>query len=725
MVDGAWSGEAWLRPLLVEYFGQEPVASLSADGTPLWQAAVDAGLVSDARLLELASERLRVSVADVRGASAQARSLLPERWARRFRVLPLRAADGVLDVATADPLNLDCERALAFATGRSIRFALASPSAIVRALDTTYRDEQPVARVDVQHLSADVETAPPAELLDDAASITRLVDDLLGDGIAARASDIHIEAEERGIVVRHRIDGMLRPVRTLPRSLAASLVSRLKIVCGLDIADRLRPQDGRARVAVNGVAVDLRVSTLPASHGEKVVIRVLDGRSAVLSLDGMGFLVDELSRIEQLLDAREGLILVTGPTGSGKTTTLYAALRRLQERGLNIVTVEDPIEYRLSGIVQVQVNERAGLTFASALRSIMRQDPDVLLIGEIRDRETAEIAIQASLTGHMVFSTLHTNDAASAVTRLVDIGVAPYKIATAVKGVLAQRLVRRLCGCGLGRVRRDHRLVAEPSRAVCAECAGDGYRGRLAIVEVLIGSPDFERAVAEGQGADRLAEAARRAGMRSLWESGLEHVRLGHTTDAELLRVAAPPSGARVDGRAATAYLPPGTNTGGAMRESGPPPIEVKVHTIDVYVIRPLPDGWRVLLLRRGAGTRCPTSWEAVHGRIEAGERPEHAAVREVREESGLSVSRLYNITVQPFYMQSAGVVTTAVVFAAFVDEPAAVEIGPEHDAFEWLSTDAAMRRFSWPRSRAALGEIVELLASGDGGPLDDVLRVL
>src|SRR6185503_15193478 len=260
--------------------------------------------------------------------------------------------------------------------------------ALTRALDNAYRDEPPPApRVDVQHLTTDVEGAPPAPEDGDAATASRLVDELLADGIAARASDIHIEAEERGIVVRHRIDGRLRPVRTLPRSAAPSLVSRLKILCGLDIADRLRPQDGRARVAVNGVAVDLRVSTLPASHGEKVAVRVLDGRSAVISLDGMGFLADERARIERLLEAREGLILVTGPTGSGKTTTLYAVLRRLQESGVNIVTVEDPIEYRLAGIVQVQVNERAGLTFASALRSIMRQDPDVLLIGEIRDRE--------------------------------------------------------------------------------------------------------------------------------------------------------------------------------------------------------------------------------------------------------------------------------------------------------------------------------------------------
>ena len=272
---------------------------------------------------------------------------------------------------------------------------------------------------------------------------------------------------------------------------------------------------------MNGVAVDLRVSTLPASHGEKIVIRVLDGRTAVRTLESIGFAPDELDRIERLLQAREGLVLVTGPTGSGKTTTLYAALRRLKQRGVNIVTVEDPIEYRLPGIVQVQVRERAGLTFAAALRSIMRQDPDVLLIGEIRDRETAEIAIQASLTGHLVLSTLHTNDAASAVTRLIDIGVAPYKIATAVKGVLAQRLVRRLC--------RKCRGTA--MSVGCRTCGGTGYHGRVAIVEVLIATPDFERRVSAGEAAERIGESARQEGMQSLWQSGMARVRAGDTSD--------------------------------------------------------------------------------------------------------------------------------------------------------------------------------------------------
>jgi type II secretory ATPase GspE/PulE/Tfp pilus assembly ATPase PilB-like protein len=458
-------------------------------------------------------------------------ALLDERWARRFGVLPLRLEDGSLLVATSNPLDLDAERAVAFATGHRVRWVEATPTEIALQIARWYpeigaRAEPAALPVEVQHLGFD--SSSRERTPDESASAIQLVDQLLAEGIQAGASDIHIEPEEQGIAVRHRIDGVLRQSRLLARSLAPSLVSRVKILSGLDIADRMRPQDGRARIAVRGTVVDLRVSTLPASHGEKIVVRVLDASTGLRTLDAIGFVDADVTRIRSLLDQREGLVLVTGPTGSGKTTTLYAALREVQARGVNVVTVEDPIEYRLPGIVQVQVHEKAGLTFGAALRSIMRQDPDVILVGEIRDRETAEIAIQAALTGHLVLSTLHTNDAASAIARLVDIGAASYQIATAVKGVIAQRLVRRLCTSCAG--------------TGCRECGDAGYRGRRAIAEILIASPEFERRVAAGAPPESIAEAARANGCIPLWESGLALVRRGETSIDELRRVAAEPA---------------------------------------------------------------------------------------------------------------------------------------------------------------------------------------
>ncbi len=471
-------------------------------------------------------------LADFSRVDPRAVALLAERWARRHLVLPIALDGSTIVVATSNLLDLDAERTVAFATGQRVRWVYASASEIARQLDRAY-PEAPTRRdsaappVEVQHLSFGIEGTTSDPATDGGASVIRLVDQLLAEAISAGASDLHLEPEEQGFAVRHRVDGVLRTVRTLPRYLAPSLVSRVKILSALDIADRMRPQDGRARVAVLGTVVDLRVSTLPASHGEKIVIRVLDGSAGLRTLESIGFAADDLLRIRSLLERREGLVLVTGPTGSGKTTTLYAALREIQSRGVNVVTVEDPIEYRLPGIVQVQVHERAGLTFGAALRSIMRQDPDVILVGEIRDKETAEIAIQASLTGHLVLSTLHTNDAASAISRLVDIGVAGHQIATAVKGVVAQRLLRRVCSAC--------------AATGCSSCDGSGYHGRRAIAEILISSPEFERRVAAGASTEALADAARASGCDTLWNSGLALVRKGDTTMEELRRVAAPP----------------------------------------------------------------------------------------------------------------------------------------------------------------------------------------
>jgi 8-oxo-dGTP pyrophosphatase MutT (NUDIX family) len=355
----------------------------------------------------------------------------------------------------------------------------------------------------------------------------------------------------------------------------------------------------------------------------------------------------------------------------------------------------------------------------------MRQDPDVILIGEIRDRETAEIAIQASLTGHLVLSTLHTNDAASAVTRLVDIGIAPHKIATAVKGVLAQRLLRRLCeSCREPRAARPDEIRrgvpeghAIGQAAGCEACGDTGYRGRLAIVEVLAANADVERLIAAGETAERIAAAARASGMGSLWESGLTHVLAGETTLDELLRIAELPSGGSRPPVVSPSQRSPAVHYIGGVTE-------IAAGTVDAYVIRPLHTGWQVLVLQRSPDTRCPGAWETVHGRLEPREQPEDGALREIHEETGLEPERLYVITVQPYYLKPTSTVQLAVVFAAFVREPANVVLGPEHQRYEWLDIDDARIRFAWPRERAALDEIVALLSGGDAGPVEDVLRI-
>lgn len=546
----------WLLPTLMALVGAEQVEQLQEEApASLWEAAVHRGLVTDDDLLAALSSRFRMPIADLSLVAADVKELVPESLARKYRILPLRATNSALEIATSDPNDLDCERTLGFVTGRTIRMFLAAPSRIPSRIDEVYRPENAVEKLlegmtqyDVQSIVGE-EVAEELDLSVSQASerpIIKLVDHIVAEGIQQRASDIHLESQEAGVIVTYRVDGVLRQSMALPKAVGIPLVSRIKIMSGLDIADRLRPQDGRARVSVNGVRVDLRVSTLPASTGEKVVVRILDSRSTVLSLEGLGMTPADLERVQTLVNLREGLVLVTGPTGAGKTTTLYSALRTIQNRGVNIVTVEDPVEYKLTGIVQVQVNEKAGLTFAAALRSILRQDPDVVLIGEIRDRETATIATQASLTGHLVLSTLHTIDAAAAIARLVDIGIEPFKIAAALKGVVAQRLMRRLCPhCKAPatepppeKYQRWIPRTAKLFNAVgCQECNQTGYRGRLAVLEVLIVNDEVERRVSAGETTDRIAEAAQRGGMRTLWESGIEHVLTGTVDLEEALRV--------------------------------------------------------------------------------------------------------------------------------------------------------------------------------------------
>jgi type II secretory ATPase GspE/PulE/Tfp pilus assembly ATPase PilB-like protein len=553
--------DEWLLPTLEGLVARDALEQIRhGEHDSYWEAAVRGGFCSDDDVLRALASRFRMKVADLATASTQAREVVPEALARKYRIVPLAVSDSALDIATADPHDLDCERTLAFATGRTVRMQLASPRALADRIDELYQPESAVEKI-LEGVTGRYDIDTIAEGMDDEdfnlsadraseRPVIRLVDHIIAEAIATRASDIHLEPEEGGVAVRYRIDGVLRDTMMLPRPAGLPLVSRIKIMAQMDIADRLRPQDGRARVSVSGNRVDLRVSTLPASYGEKVVIRILDSRSTVLSLDGLGLLPDEARRVQELVNLREGIVLVTGPTGSGKTTTLYSALRQIQQRAVNIVTVEDPVEYKLQGIVQVQVNEKAGLNFANALRSILRQDPDVILVGEIRDKETAAIAVQASLTGHLVLSTLHTIDAASSIARLVDIGVEGYKIAAALKGVVAQRLLRRLCEhCRKestepvsDRLRRWLPQGLTLYQAVgCAECAQTGYRGRMAVMEVLTVNGDIERLIAGNETADRVAEAARAGGMKTLWEAGIDHVRAGQTSLDELLRVVEPP----------------------------------------------------------------------------------------------------------------------------------------------------------------------------------------
>ena len=763
----AQSSDEWILPVLRELLTPVQVGVLVRE-TPAsnWLAAVSRGFTTDDAILGAIASRTRMRVAGELKSSPQALARVPERLARRYSILPLSVSARTIDVATANPYDLDCEQAVAFASGRRVRMSLAVPARITERIEEVYRPASMVERllasvgpVSIHQLESDGEEPTATQLADGARErpIIRLVDHIVAEGISARASDIHLEAEEDAVLVRYRVDGVLRTAMTLPRSIGTPLVSRIKIMARMDIADRLRPQGGRALVMVEGERIDLRVSSLPAAHGEKVVIRILDARGGVRPLDALGFDSVDAARLIRLLETRDGLILVTGPTGSGKTTTLYSALHALVARGLNVITVEDPVEYRIPGIVQSQVNEKAGLTFAAALRSILRQDPDVILVGEIRDAETAAVAIQAALTGHLVFATLHTIDAASSITRLADLGVEPAKVGTALKGVIAQRLLRRMCpACA-----RDTSDPVPPSLwncipngarlkagTGCDACAGTGFRGRMAAVELLTMTAGLTRLIVEGASATVISAAARAEGMRSLWSSGVARVLSEETTPGEVARV--------LDSERNT-DVNTGRDDGGPnfepsrewhemefiSRDNSPysdhelqsnsivaralvdPMTRIEVGVVDVYLIDPQLEPWRVLALHRAPGISRGGTWETVHGKIESEEVAQDAALREVLEETGLVPQRLYNVTVHSFYLHKTARIEVAVVFCAFVDSGSAVTIGPEHSEYAWLNIDDAPARFTWPRAGQALGEISKLLAGGNAGAAEDVLRVL
>ena len=473
---------------------------------------------------------------------------LQAAFLRSHRVLPVALEDGRLDVVMADPQDRFVLKALHLATGLSIRPFVAMGSDIDKAL--ALRDAR--GTVDEGEVGEDVDSGDFVEHLRDLASeapVIRLVNTIVGRVIELRASDIHLEPFESGLQVRYRVDGVLQEAELLPVKQGAAVVSRIKLLAHIDIAERRLPQDGRIRTRVTGRELDLRISTVPTVHGESVVMRVLDRASVRLSLEEMAMDDATLRAFRALLARPHGIFLVTGPTGAGKTTTLYAGLSELDASAQKIITVEDPVEYQFAGIAQMQVHSQIGLTFASALRSILRQDPDIIMIGEMRDGETAQIAVQAALTGHLVLSTLHTNTAASAVIRMRDMGVERYLITSTVIGVVAQRLVRTLCGECKEPYTPDaamlhstglDRFVAPGSALYrsrgCPSCRNTGYKGRAGLFELLMVDDAMRKGILEGADGSVLQDLAVGAGMVTLYEDGLRKVASGLTTYEEVLR---------------------------------------------------------------------------------------------------------------------------------------------------------------------------------------------
>ncbi|MCH7585709.1 MAG: Flp pilus assembly complex ATPase component TadA [Acidobacteria bacterium] len=521
-------------------------------GEALTRVLVDERMIDETKLVRVLADHMGieyVSLADVT-VDPIAALLIPETLARRYSVIPYGFEDDALLIAMADPSNvlvIDDIRAI---TGLRVVARISTRSDILDAVrrmgayDDSVSDlagmmteeEEPE---DLSNLEAAVEEAP----------IVKLVNTLVTRAVNERASDIHIEPGEHDLRIRFRIDGVLHEVMSSPRSVSGAVVSRLKIMAELDIAERRVPQDGRVSLRVSGRPIDLRVATLPSIYGEKVVIRILDKDDAVLELADLGFLPESLDRFEASYRKPYGTILVTGPTGSGKTTTLYSTLNILNKPDVNIITVEDPVEYRLPGITQVQVNRKAGLKFATVLKSILRSDPDIILIGEVRDGETAAIAIEAALTGHLVLTTLHTNDAASSVGRLIDMGVEPYLVSSSIDSILAQRLARRICDrCKVSKeVEGDlvRQMGFDPDDGPltifdavgCKVCSDTGYRGRLSINEILLMSEEIQHLAVERRPSDEIKKVAVEQGMKTLRRDGMDKVRLGLTTLEEVMRV--------------------------------------------------------------------------------------------------------------------------------------------------------------------------------------------
>lgn len=477
--------------------------------------------------------------------------LMGADFVRRNRVLPLSAGTNALMVAVVDPFDQDPVRAIAFLTGRPVILRIVAPAEFEKIFQTLYVADASTAgaqpagsgdasEVDIERLRDIASEAP----------IIRLVNQLIANAVELGASDIHIEPNAESLIIRHRIDGRLRTAQVLKLGLRAAVTSRIKIMAKLDIAERRLPQDGRIKIAVHGIDIDFRISTIPTAFGESVVMRILDRSRVELDFLSLGFGQEQIALFEDFLGRANGIILLTGPTGSGKTTTLYTMLTKLNRSEQKVFTVEDPIEYQLTGVNQVQVQSSIGLSFPHALRSILRQDPDIIMIGEIRDVETARIAIQAALTGHLVLSTLHTNSAAATITRLIDMGLENYMLASTVKGIIAQRLVRRLCSSCAVPDERGDALVRDLTRAVpglavphrlcravgCDKCHGTGFSGRTTIAEVLPLTLRLQRLITSNVSDVDIEAAAREGGMVTLYESGIHKAWRGDTTVDEVLR---------------------------------------------------------------------------------------------------------------------------------------------------------------------------------------------
>jgi type IV pilus assembly protein PilB len=534
---------------------QQAIDEQQRVGKALGRVLVELGLVTESQLVASVAQQIGLPFVDLTDypIDPSAVSLVSDAVSRRHSALPIAHEDGRLVVAMADPANVFAMDDIRSITGLEVKPVVATKADVIAAINRVHRMD-----TDFEDLTADISVDDPAgdelskvkEIVDDA-PIVKFVNLLITQAIQDRASDIHIEPAERDLRVRFRIDGVLHEIMRSPKTIQSGVISRLKIMSEINIAERRIPQDGRMSVVANGKKIDLRVATLPTVWGEKVVMRILDNSTAMLKLSDLGFMPDNYTRYEESFVKPYGMILVTGPTGSGKSTTLYATLNIVNTPDRNVITVEDPVEYRLPGINQVQTNAKAGLTFAAALRSILRSDPDIVLIGEIRDHETAQIAIEAALTGHLVLSTLHTNDAPSAINRLIEMGIEPFLVGSALDCVLAQRLARRLCPkCKEAYQPTKEALVQarfpyDPSEPLptlyrpvgCSACSKTGYKGRMALHEVMTITEEIERMAVERRAADEIGRVARSQGMSTLRDDGVAKVLMGHTSIEEILRV--------------------------------------------------------------------------------------------------------------------------------------------------------------------------------------------